>query len=83
MSKLVYLTVLHQPSRIRGSANVQWTIPKSGLSYKKSPRKKGVVVLPHRLGMNPQATWLRRINPASNRLDVVVIKHTRLYRSIL
>ena len=41
------------------------------------------MVLPHHLGMNPQATWLRQINPASDRLEVVVIKHTRLYRSTL
>jgi len=43
-----------------------------------SPEKGAVVVLPHRLGVYPQAAWLRRTNPAFKQLDAVVIKHTGL-----
>jgi len=39
-----------------------------------STEKRAVVVLPHRLGIHPQATWLRRMNPASKKLDTDVIK---------
>ena len=34
--------------------------------------------MPFRLGMNPQATWLRRINPAFKQLGALVIKYIRL-----
>ena len=36
------------------------------------------MVLSFRLGMNPQAIWLRRINPAFKQLETVISKHARL-----
>ena len=43
-----------------------------------SPEKRGCTVSAVRLGMNPQAAWLRRINPAFKQLGAVVSKHARL-----
>ena len=43
-----------------------------------SPEKWGGTVSSFRLGMNPQAIWLRRTNPAFKQLEAVVSKHARL-----
>ena len=44
--------------------------------YRMSPLKKGGAVSSRRLGMNPQAIWLRRINPASRQLETEAINNT-------